>query len=465
MSHHFDPTILRAYDIRGQVGSTLHPEDAFAIGRSFGAHIHRQKERPRIAVGRDGRLTSPLLSQHLIDGLVASGCHVIDIGTGPTPMLYFADRILECDGAIQVTGSHNPKDFNGFKIVRNHQSFFGDDIQMLGDIASKELPAASAAGISEVQDILPEYVSVLRKEACFQGLTLVWDCGNGACGPALNALLEGAEGHHTALYTEVDGNFPNHHPNPVDPETLESLRQHVFEADADCGIGFDGDGDRIGVIDAKGRQVAGDILTAYLADDILSRKPASEILFDVKSSAAAMDIVRMSGGNPSLWKTGHSHMKKRLKDVGAPLAGEMSGHIFISDGYYGFDDALFVAARLSGLLSRAKDKRDLSLTEFVDQLPPSFATPECRIACDDNVKFSVMDTLSQQMSATFRSDQLNLLDGVRLTTEQGWCLIRPSNTEGALIARAEGRSEDALDDMVTLLSDQLASVGIIWDGR
>ena len=173
----------------------------------------------------------------------------------------------------------------------------------------------------------------------------------------------------------------------------------------------------------------------------------------------------MSGGNPSLWKTGHSHMKKRLKDVGAPLAGEMSGHIFISDGYYGFDDALFVAARLSGLLSRAKDKRDLSLTEFVDQLPPSFATPECRIACDDNVKFSVMDTLSQQMSATFRSDQLNLLDGVRLTTEQGWCLIRPSNTEGALIARAEGRSKAALDDMVTLLSDQLASVGIIWDGR
>ena len=462
MKHEFDPTILRSYDIRGQFGKTLNTDDAFSIGAGFGHQI-KTSSAGRVAVGRDGRLSSPNLSAALIDGLKRAGCHVYDIGIGPTPMLYFADRHLNCDGAIQVTGSHNPPDYNGFKMVRDHQSYFGEDIQNLGEACALGLSLAGA-GTSEQISIFNSYIDRLRQNIDFGNFSVVWDAGNGAAGPAIDALVTGITGTHKTLFTDVDGRFPNHHPNPVDPDTLKFLEEQVKTANADCGIGFDGDGDRIGVIDKTGRQVTGDLLTAFLSLDILERYTDADILFDVKSSSTAIDIVRQAGGKPHLWRAGHSHMKKRLKELGAPLAGEMSGHIFIADDFYGFDDALYVACRVLTRLSHMKQVGNESLADFLDQLPPSFTTPECHIHCSDSEKFTVVEQLSRQVSAVMPTEQINLIDGVRLTTASGWCLIRASNTEPALVVRAEGENQGALDQMVEFLHNQLKEAGISWDG-
>lgn len=468
--HQFNPTILRAYDIRGEVGTSLHTEDAYAIGRTFSQLILEQpaeesRDTPyKVAVGRDGRLTSPELAAACIAGICDGGCDVIDIGVGPTPMLYFADRFFNCDAAIQITGSHNPKQFNGFKMVQNHASFFGEDIQRLGRSAAAGWDTSPTPGIHHTKDILDDYVQQLVKSADASGLRIVWDCGNGAAGPATEALVAQLAGEHKTLYTDIDGHFPNHHPNPVDPETLEALRHEVALFNADCGIGFDGDGDRIGVIDAKGRQIAGDFLTAYLGLDILQRKPGSQIIFDVKSSAAAMQLIEEAGGRTELWKTGHSHMKKRLKETKAPLAGEMSGHIFIQDGYYGFDDALYVASRLTALMAEKKAETGQTITDFMDQLAEQYVSPECRIDCPDDEKFQAMEKMADAFQAEFDDSQLNFIDGVRLTTSTGWCLIRPSNTEGALIARAEASSQEAYDALIEILKRHLSAVNISWDG-
>lgn len=462
LRHRFNPTILRSYDIRGQVGHTLSAEDAFFIGATFG-HLVREKKGPHIAVGRDGRLTSPELAAALIDGLEAVGCRVSDIGVGPTPMLYFADRFLECDGAIQVTGSHNPPDHNGFKLVYDHRSFFGEDIQKIGALSEQGV-ARQTGGSQQAVSVFDAYIDRILQAADFGSFHIIWDAGNGAAGPAIDALIAKASGQHKALFTDIDGRFPNHHPNPVDPKTLEILRAEVHQAGADCGIGFDGDGDRIGVIDSKGRQIAGDILTAYLGLEILERHPGSDIIFDVKSSNAAMDIIKRAGGQAHIWKTGHSHMKTRLREMHAPLAGEMSGHIFIADDYFGFDDALFVAVRLISCMVRQKRKTGQSLTDFMDKLPPSFTTPECHIACADTVKFGVIEQLAQQIQALYPVEQINLTDGVRVTTDKGWCLIRASNTEGALVARAEGADEASRNDLIAMMQAQLETAGLKWDG-
>jgi len=469
VSYQFHPTILRAYDIRGEVGSTLSAEDAYAIGRSFGQEIAsrlRQKteKKPLIAVGRDGRISSPELAAALVDGLCDAGADVIDIGVGATPMLYFADRLFDCDGAIQVTGSHNPKQFNGFKLVAGHASFFGDDIVGLTDIAHSGWQPQQNKGEITLRDITATYVDRLAQEADTEGLRIVWDCGNGATGPAVEQLVQKLAGEHKTLYTEIDGTFPNHHPNPVDPETLDSLREEVAAFSADYGIGFDGDGDRIGLIDSKGRQIPGDILTAYLAMDILAHNSGAEIIFDVKSSAMAMRLVESYSGTASLWKTGHSHMKKRLKERNAPLAGEMSGHIFIADGYYGFDDALYVASRLTAIMSKIKKQTGKTIADFIDSLDEQIASPECRIVCDDEIKFHIMDRLTASFQERFSPEKLNLIDGVRLTTDDGWCLIRPSNTEGALIARAEAVNHSAYDRLISLIRSELDAVGISWNG-
>ena len=465
-AHNFDPTILRSYDIRGQVGKTLSATDAYFIGASFGKYVQEKKSEnkaAKIAVGRDGRLTSPELATALIDGLVFAGCQVTDIGVGPTPMLYFADRYLECDGAIQVTGSHNPPDHNGFKIVYDHQSFFGEDIQKLGAISAAGI-AGLEGGTRTAHSVFDAYIARIMKAADFGDMHIIWDAGNGAAGPATDAIIARASGTHKALFTDIDGHFPNHHPNPVDPKTLAMLRDEVIQAGADCGIGFDGDGDRIGVVDAKGRHIAGDILTAYLGLEILKLHPGSDIIFDVKSSLSAMALITQAGGQAHLWKTGHSHMKARLKEMQAPLAGEMSGHIFIADDYFGFDDALFVAVRLVSCMVRQKQLTGKSLTDFVDQLPAIYATPECHIACSDTLKFGVIEKLARQFSEHLPASQINLTDGVRITTESGWCLIRASNTEAALVVRAEGQDADALDSFVTLIKEQLGRAGIHWDG-
>ena len=455
--HNFAPTILRAYDIRGIYQDTLTEADAHAIGMAFIACLRDSGHGVTVAVGRDGRLSSPALAAALIDGLVKAGGNVLDIGCAPTPMLYFAGVTLQCDGAIQVTGSHNPPTHNGFKMVMNGRSFFGDDIQQLG--------AMSAAGVIPVDGgkliktaVFDAYVNRLLQQADAGDLSVVWDCGNGAAGPAAPAITEKLSGTHQVLFADIDGHFPNHHPNPVDPATLDILRRAVADSKAAIGIGFDGDGDRIGVIDAKGRQVPGDFLTAYLAQDILQRKPNTPVILDVKSSDMALDLIKNASGDPQIWKTGHSHMKKRMAELNAPIAGEMSGHIFIADDFYGYDDALYVATRVISQMVRTGQ----SITDFVDTLPDQHATPELHIACSDTEKFPLMERLSAFAEAHYDQKDLILIDGVRVRTIDGWWLVRASNTEAALVVRAEGTSVDALDRLVKNIETALSKAGLNW---
>ena len=455
--HDFDATILRAYDIRGIYEQTLHDADAFAIGLVFATIQQRRGHGNRVAVGRDGRLSSPALVAALIDGLRAGGADVIDIGCGPTPMLYFAAHELDTGGAIQVTGSHNPPTHNGFKMVMGGHSFFGDDITALG-AASRDGVARHSGGTVRQEDIQPAYVDRLAATAQAAGLSVIWDCGNGASGPVTTALVERLAGDHKVLFPEIDGTFPNHHPNPVDPETLDLLRAEVAGVRADLGIGFDGDGDRIGVVDATGRQVPGDFLTAYLAQDIASRHPGAPIILDVKSSEAALRLIDRSGGKAEIWKTGHSHMKRRMKTVNAPLAGEMSGHIFIRDGYLGFDDAIYAAVRVITQMVETGQ----SITAFMDSLPVQHATPELRIDCPDTRKFDVMESIHTHVLSRHDESDVNAIDGVRVRSDAGWWLIRASNTEAALVARAESGSAGGLDRLITEIEATLTAAGLDW---
>lgn len=455
--HNFAPTILRAYDIRGIYQDTLTEADAHAIGMAFIATLRQRGHGVTVAVGRDGRLSSPALAAALIDGLVQAGGEVRDIGCGPTPMLYFAGVTWQCDGAIQVTGSHNPPTHNGFKMVMNGKSFFGDDIQQLGQVSAAGVANGDGGSVTETA-IFDDYVNRLLQQADAGDLSIVWDCGNGAAGPATVAMTQKLTGTHQVLFADIDGHFPNHHPNPVDPATLDILRRAVADSSAAIGIGFDGDGDRIGVVDAKGRQVPGDFLTAYLAQDILARHPAAPVILDVKSSDMAVNLITQSGGDAQIWKTGHSHMKKRMAEIHAPIAGEMSGHIFIADDFYGFDDALYVAIRVISQMVRSGQ----SITDFVDKLPAQHATPEMHIACSDTEKFPLIERLAAHVKTSYDSQDLTLIDGVRVRTGDGWWLVRASNTEAALVVRAEGSNPDALDRLIKNIESALAAAGMNW---
>mgnify|MGYP001169373590 FL=1 len=454
-NHIFHPSILRAYDIRGIVDETLSLADAWSIGLSFANCLDERGHGNHVVVGRDGRLSSMALASALCDGLVAGGARVSNIGCGPTPMLYYASISWKADGAIQVTGSHNPPTHNGFKMVMNGDVFFGEDIQDLGTISAKG-PKKKSGGSLKMTPIFKSYINRLVSGVDTGNYKVIWDCGNGASGPAAIAATNEISGTHTVLFGDIDGHFPNHHPNPVDPETLAILRQSVAKAKADLGIGFDGDGDRIGIVDAKGRQVSGDLLTAFLAQDIVQRHPGTQVILDVKSSDMAMDLIRSKGGNAQIWKTGHSHIKTRMKAINAPLAGEMSGHIFIKDGFYGFDDALYVGIRV--LCQMAKTGQ--SITDFIDSLPPQYATPELRIDCPDDAKFGVMEQIAKHVSMKTKSTDVMLIDGVRVRIDNGWWLLRASNTEAALVARAEGKTPVILAKLVKDIEVALASAGL-----
>ena len=458
MTHHvFHPSILRAYDIRGIFEETLALDDAHAIGLGYAACLRQRGHGNHVVVGRDGRLSSPALAAALCQGLVAGGSRVSDIGCGSTPMLYYAGVTLDADAAIQVTGSHNPPTHNGFKMVMNGTVFFGDDIQELGEISAAG-PAKLGGGSYTEVAIFDGYIDRLAADAKTGDFTVIWDCGNGAAGPSTIAATKRLSGHHEVIFGNIDGTFPNHHPNPVDPETLAMLRDAVAGAQADLGIGFDGDGDRIGIVDAKGRQVPGDFLTAFLAQDILERNPGAPVILDVKSSDMAMDLIANAGGDAQIWKTGHSHMKTRMAAVKAPLAGEMSGHIFIKDGFYGFDDALYVGIRVLWQMA----KTGQTITDFIDGLTPQHATPELRIDCPDNKKFGVIDRLAAHIERQIKAENLNLIDGVRVRTNDGWWLVRASNTEAALVARAEGKTLASLDNLVADIEAALAGAGLEW---
>lgn len=460
MRHSFHPSILREYDIRGVFGETLGPDDARAIGRSFGTRVARVGGS-RVVVGYDGRISSPMLEHALVEGLNASGIDVVRIGLSSTPMLYYAAAsIPDVQGGIQVTGSHNPANHNGFKAVLEGGAFYGADIVDLGRIAD-EGDWVSGTGTTETVDVMDAYVNRLLEgldgvdQSLLQSLSIAWDAGNGAAGPVIEALTARLPGRHVLLFTSVDGHFPNHHPDPTVEANLADLARAVAQGSLDFGLAFDGDGDRIGAIDAKGRTIWGDQLLAIFAEDVLKTSPEATIIADVKASGALFERIAELGGHPQMWKTGHSLIKSRMKETGALLGGEMSGHVFFADRYFGFDDALYAAVRLMAATARLGK----SVTAMREAMPTMFNTPELRFHVDDTRKFEVIDEVRARLHAA--GARMNEIDGVRVDTPDGWWLLRASNTQDVLVLRAESLTAAGLGRLLADADGQLSRSGII----
>src|SRR5271166_3385565 len=454
-SHRFDPTTLREYDIRGTVGRTLFEDDAFAIGRCFGSIVARQGGKT-VAVGYDGRLSSPQMETALVKGLSASGIEAVRIGRCPTPMLYYASTTLKTDGAVMVTGSHNPPDYNGFKMMLGRKPFFGAEIKALGESARRGDVVAETPGTDRHADVVGEYVA--RLLADWDGgdrtLKVVWDNGNGAAGEVLQKLVAGLPGEHIVLNAEIDGRFPAHHPDPTVPKNLEQLIERVRAEDADIGVAFDGDADRIGCVDDAGEILFGDQLMVLLGRDVLKSRPGATIIADVKASQVLFDEIARAGGTPLMWKTGHSLIKAKMAESGSPLAGEMSGHVFFADKWYGFDDALYAAVRLLGIVARMDGK----LSEVHRALPHVVNTPELRFACDDQRKFTVIEEVAGRLKKA--GAKVADVDGVRVLTDDGWWLLRASNTQPVLVARAEAKEAAGLERLKAALVEQLQASGL-----
>jgi phosphomannomutase len=454
MAHQFHSTSLREYDIRGVVGSTLTEDDAWAIGRSF-ATIVRRAGGKTVAVGYDGRLSSPMLEAALIRGLTETGADVVRVGLGPTPMLYYAEAVLdEVDGGIQITGSHNPPDYNGFKMVHGSAPFFGSDIQKIGALAAA---GDWESGQGHVRDhaIFDQYVDRLVEGFSGQAFRIGWDAGNGAGGEVLQALVKRLPGEHHLLFADIDGSFPNHHPDPTVEANLVDLRRLVADKKLDFGVAFDGDADRVGAIDGEGRVVWGDQLLSILAEPVLKELPGSTIIADVKASQALYDRIAELGGTPLMWKTGHSLIKAKMKEVDSPLAGEMSGHIFFKHRWYGFDDAIYAAIRLIEAVSELGG----SLTALRSAMPAMINTPELRFQVDESRKFAVVDEVLARLEA--EGADVNRTDGARVNTADGWWLLRASNTQDVLVARAEAKDEAGLARLMAQIDSQLAASGLV----
>jgi phosphomannomutase len=456
----FHPTVLREYDIRGIVGTTLTEADARAVGRAFGTVVVRGGGTTA-CVGYDGRLSSPALEAALVEGLVSTGLRVSRIGLGPTPMLYFATRDRAADAGIMITGSHNPPEYNGIKMMLGKGPVYGAMIQELGTIAAAG-DFAVGEGTSEWIDVQDAYVArMLQDYDGTRDLKVAWDAGNGAAGEILRRLTAKLPGTHILLFDEIDGTFPNHHPDPTVEANLVDLKAAVAAHGCDLGIGFDGDGDRIGAIDHVGRVVWGDQLVAIYAADVLKSHPGATIIADVKASQTLFDEIAKHGGQPLMWKTGHSLLKAKMAETGSPLAGEMSGHIFFADKWYGFDDALYCGVRLLGLVS----KLGVSLAELRDRLPAVVNTPETRFQISEERKFAVVAEVKARLEAAGAT--VNAIDGVRVSTPDGWWLLRASNTQDVLVARAEAFSTEALERLKAALVEQLEQSGLSepsWDG-
>jgi phosphomannomutase len=451
--HHFDPTILREYDIRGIVGETLNEADAEALGRAY-AMLLVERGGKSVAVGRDGRLSSPALETALVDGLRTSGIDVCRIGLGPTPMLYFAGHTLGVDGALMVTGSHNPSSHNGFKLMIDKKPLFGEDIVRLGAIAAAGNFAVGTGKVTQ-RPVKDAYVDRLLGD--FRGgreLRVAWDAGNGATGEVLQALAARLPGKHVLLNEIVDGHFPAHHPDPTEPKNLLQLQDTIEKSSLDLGIAFDGDGDRIGVVDGDGNILWGDQLLVILASEVVAAQPGALIIADVKASQVLFDEIARIGGTPLMWRTGHSLIKTKMAETGAPLAGEMSGHIFYAHRYYGYDDALYAAIRLLSILSAT----DQSLAALRRRLPAVVNTPEMRIPCPDTRKFAVIKEVKARLNHA--GAEVTDIDGVRVSTAKGWWLLRASNTQAVLVARAEAADQAGLDQLIDQLTTQLAASGV-----
>lgn len=441
-------SIFKAYDIRGVVPATVDEVMAEALGKAFGT-VARAEGEKAVAVGRDGRLSGPTLSAALIRGLVAAGVEVIDVGMVTTPMLYFAASTL-CTSGIQVTGSHNPKDYNGFKMVLAGRAIYGDEIQALRRMMESESWSLQPGGRARAHDVMSAYQDrIVGDIKLKRPMKIVVDSGNGVAGASAPAILRAIGCEVTELYSAVDGNFPNHHPDPSKPENLRDLIAALKSGDAELGLAFDGDGDRLGIVTKEGNNIYPDRQMMLFARDVLSRVPGGTILFDVKCSQRLAPTIEAAGGQPMMYKTGHSLIKARMKEVNSPLGGEMSGHIFFKERWYGFDDGTYAGARLLEILSQSADA-----SAVLDALPTSFSTPELNVKCAEGEPHTLVAKLVAE--AHFAAPAvINTIDGLRVDWPDGFGLIRASNTTPVLVLRFEGHTPEALhriqDEMLALL--------------
>jgi len=440
--------IFREYDIRGVVGRDLDPEAAEAIARAFGTYLARADVR-RAAIGHDNRASSQALYEAAVRGLAGTGCGVIKIGLAVTPMLYFALPHFGVDAGVMVTASHNPPEFNGFKLAHGPGTLYGPQIQEIWRLAQAGA-FRQGAGAIEAREILPAYAAMLRDRIRLgpRRLRVVADCGNGTAGGVVPEILRGWGVDVVELYCDSDPSFPHHHPDPVDPQNLHDLIRKVGEEHADVGLGFDGDGDRLGVVDDKGGILWGDLLMALFWREILPAHPGAIALVEVKCSQALIDEIRRLGGRPLFTQTGHSLIKARMRELGAVFAGEMSGHMFFADEYYGYDDAIYAAGRLLRILSRT----ERPLSALAAEIPHYHATPEIRVACPDDRKHEVVTALAAEFKGRY---EVIDIDGVRIVLPDGWGLVRASNTQPVLVVRAEGTTPSALDRIKRILEDAL----------
>lgn len=455
----FPATILREYDIRGQIGKNLSEADALALGRAFGSYVRRETGGNHICVGFDGRHSSPALAEALVTGLMAAGCDVTETGLGPTPQLYFAVKHLKADAGIMVTGSHNPPDYNGFKMCLLNAPVFGETIQHIGRLSAAG-NLESGEGSSQTLDIRADYVTRLLKDLePHKGFKIAWDAGNGAAGQIMRSLTDKLPGEHILLFDEIDGTFPNHHPDPTVDKNLVDIIKVVREQNCDFGVAFDGDGDRIGVVDDKGNVLRCDILMTLYARSVLDAQPGAPIIGDIKCSSVMFEEIKRMGGTPVMWKTGHSLIKDKMRELNAPLAGELSGHIFFADKYYGYDDGLYCAIRLINEIAHSGKK----LSELTSHINNLHSTPEVRFEVEEEEKFDLVPRIHDNLKAMHGNFEINDIDGVRVTTADGWWLLRPSNTQSVLVARAESKTADGLARLVEMASSQVEKIGYTID--
>lgn len=437
--------MFREYDIRGVVDKDLTDETVDKIARGFATYI-RQKELKTVAIGGDCRLSSGRFRRIASDALVACGCDVIDVGTVPTPLLYFAIEYLKADAGIMVTASHNPPEFNGFKLCVGSFSIYGEEIQKVRKLAEKGNFSTGKGSYKSYDNIIQDYQDYLLKDLNLERpITVVVDSANGTAGPVAPSLYKKLGCKVISLYEEMDGKFPNHHPDPTMPDNLKDLIKTVRGENADLGIGFDGDGDRIGVIDEQGNIIWGDHLLILFARDVLKKHPGATIISEVKASKNLYDDINQHGGRPLMWKTGHSLIKQKMKETGALLGGEMSGHMFFRDHYFGFDDAIYAGARLLELLS----KQEKPLSDLLADVPKVYNTPEIRVPCADEQKFEAVE----KIKAHFAQQNYNIIDidGMRITFDDGWALVRASNTQPVLVLRFEATSEKRLQEIQEMI--------------
>ena len=440
--------IFRAYDIRGIVETALTPDAVTQIGQAFASEARAQGQT-KVVIGRDGRLSSPDLANALSNGLRAGGCDVVDVGMVPTPVLYYATHKLETGTGIMITGSHNPPEYNGLKMLIAGHTIYGDGVKSLyqrivdGNIENGE-------GSYEQQDVIPEYIETITSDIQLtRPLNIAVDCGNGVAGVLAVDLFKKLGCEVTELFCDVDGTFPNHHPDPSKPENLEDIKKVIAEKQLDLGLAFDGDGDRVGIIDDKQNIIWADRQMMLYAGDVLERKPGAQIIFDIKSSTNLANYIKEHGGEPLMWKTGHSFIKAKMKETGAELAGEMSGHIFFKERWFGFDDGLYSAARMLEILS----KRNQASSEIFDELPDSINTPELQIMFDEGEHYKFMEKFKQE--ANFENADIITIDGMRVNYAEGWGLIRPSNTTPCLVLRFEANNQEVLEEIQDKFRQQL----------